>query len=38
MSLGGGASTTLQNAVSYACKNGTGALLVAAAGNDGDAR
>jgi subtilisin family serine protease len=37
MSLGGGDSTTLHNAVQYAYKNGTGALLVAAAGNDGDA-
>ena len=37
MSLGGGDSTTLHNAVTYAYKNGTGALLVAAAGNDGDA-
>ncbi|MDX6581593.1 MAG: thermitase [Solirubrobacterales bacterium] len=39
MSLGGGASTTLQNAVNYAWKGGAanGAVLVAAAGNDGDA-
>ncbi|HEY8001047.1 MAG TPA: S8 family serine peptidase [Solirubrobacterales bacterium] len=39
MSLGGGASTTLKNAVDYAWKNGAanGAVLVAAAGNDGDA-
>jgi thermitase len=37
MSLGGGDSTTLHNAVQYAYKNGNGALLVAAAGNDGDA-
>ena len=38
MSLGGGASTTLKNAVDYAWKNGgaSGAVLVAAAGNDGD--
>ena len=36
MSLGGGASTTLQNAVTSAYQNGNGALLVAAAGNDGD--
>jgi thermitase len=36
MSLGGGASTTLQNAVNYAWQNGNGALIVAAAGNDGD--
>ncbi len=39
MSLGGGSSTTLQNAVNYAWKGGAanGAVLVAAAGNDGDA-
>jgi thermitase len=37
MSLGGGASTTLQNAVRAAYNNGNGALLVAAAGNDGNA-
>jgi thermitase len=38
MSLGGGASTTLQQAVQYAWANGGtgGTLLVAAAGNDGD--
>jgi thermitase len=38
MSLGGGASTTLKNAVDYAWKGGaaSGAVLVAAAGNDGD--
>jgi thermitase len=38
MSLGGGASTTLQNAVDYAWKNGAanGSVLIAAAGNDGD--
>jgi thermitase len=38
MSLGGGASTTLQQAVQYAWANGGtgGSLLVAAAGNDGD--
>jgi thermitase len=36
MSLGGGASSTLQSAVQYAWQNGNGALLVAAAGNDGD--
>jgi thermitase len=36
MSLGGGASTTLQNAVTSAWNNGNGALIVAAAGNDGD--
>jgi len=35
MSLGGGASTTLQNAVTAAGNRGT--LLIAAAGNDGDA-
>src|SRR4051794_29807018 len=37
MSLGGGDSTTLHQAVQYAWKNGNGALIVAAAGNDGDA-
>jgi thermitase len=39
MSLGGGASTTLQNAVATAWENGgpNGSVLVAAAGNDGDA-
>ena len=39
MSLGGGASTTLKNAVATAWENGaaTGSVLVAAAGNDGDA-
>jgi thermitase len=39
MSLGGGASTTLQQAVNYAWKSGgaAGSVLVAAAGNDGDA-
>jgi thermitase len=36
MSLGGGDSTTLRSAVQYAWKNGSGALLVAAAGNDGN--
>src|SRR3954453_12700376 len=38
MSLGGGASTTLQQAVQYAWANGgaTGSVVVAAAGNDGD--
>jgi thermitase len=38
MSLGGGASTTLQNAVAAAWENGsaTGSVLVAAAGNDGN--
>ena len=38
MSLGGGASTTLQNVVAAAWENGgaTGSVLVAAAGNDGD--
>src|SRR5258705_6623854 len=36
MSLGGGASSTLKNAVNYAWQNGNGALVVAAAGNDGD--
>lgn len=40
MSLGGGASTTLRTAVRAAWKGGRrgGALLVAAAGNDGDTR
>ena len=39
MSLGGGASTTLKSAVDYAWANGgaNGTVLVAAAGNDGDA-
>jgi thermitase len=37
MSLGGGASTTLRNAVTAAWNNGNGALVVAAAGNEGDA-
>ena len=37
MSLGGGASTTLQTAVRNAWKDGTGSLIIAAAGNDGDA-
>jgi thermitase len=36
MSLGGGNSTTLSNAVNYAWANGAGAILVAAAGNDGN--
>lgn len=38
MSLGGGASTTLKNAVANAWKNGAanGSVLVAAAGNDGN--
>ena len=36
MSLGGGASTTLQTAVTNAYKNGAGTLIIAAAGNDGD--
>jgi thermitase len=38
MSLGGGASTTLQQAVQGAWENGgaTGSVIVAAAGNDGD--
>jgi thermitase len=38
MSLGGGDSTTLENAVDYAWKGGgaDGSVLVAAAGNDGD--
>ena len=39
MSLGGGSSTTLQQAVDYAWSGGAagGSVLVAAAGNDGDA-
>jgi thermitase len=39
MSLGGGASSTLQQSVNYAWQNGaaSGSVLVAAAGNDGDA-
>jgi thermitase len=39
MSLGGGNSTTLRNAVDYAWRNGgaNGSVLIAAAGNDGDA-
>ncbi|HEU0023555.1 MAG TPA: S8 family serine peptidase [Thermoleophilaceae bacterium] len=37
MSLGGGASTTLQQAVQGAYAGGNGALIVAAAGNDGNA-
>jgi thermitase len=36
MSLGGGASTTLQQAVQAAWNNGNGAVVVAAAGNDGN--
>lgn len=35
MSLGGGSSTTMQQAVQRAWDNGNGALVVAAAGNDG---
>ena len=38
MSLGGGSSTALRQAVQFAWANGNGALLVAAAGNDGNAR
>ena len=39
MSLGGGATTTLKSAVDYAWKGGAanGSVLIAAAGNDGDA-
>jgi thermitase len=37
MSLGGGDSATLKAAVQSAYNNGNGVLLVAAAGNDGDA-
>jgi thermitase len=36
MSLGGGSSTTLQQAVEAAWNNGNGAVIVAAAGNEGD--
>jgi thermitase len=36
MSLGGAASTTLQQAVQAAWNNGNGAVVVAAAGNDGN--
>jgi thermitase len=36
MSLGGGSSTTLQTAVRNAWNNGNGAIVIAAAGNDGD--
>jgi thermitase len=36
MSLVGGASTTMQQAVANAWNNGNGAVIVAAAGNDGD--
>lgn len=38
MSLGGGASTTLKNAIDYAWEGGGsgGSVLIAAAGNDGD--
>lgn len=36
MSLGGGASATLQAAVQGAWNNGNGAVIVAAAGNDGN--
>jgi thermitase len=36
MSLGGGDSTTMHTAVTNAYNNGNGALIVAAAGNDGD--
>jgi thermitase len=38
MSLTGGASTTIQNAVANAWDNGNGAVIVAAAGNEGDDR
>jgi thermitase len=37
MSLGGGDNATLKSAVQTAYNNGNGVLLVAAAGNDGDA-
>src|SRR3954464_5524378 len=36
MSLGGGDSTTLHSAVQRAWNNGNGAIVIAAAGNDGD--
>ena len=36
MSLGGGSSSTLQSAVSYAWQSGNGAIIIAAAGNDGN--
>jgi thermitase len=36
MSLGGGSSTTLQSAVQGAWNGGNGAIVIAAAGNDGD--
>ncbi|WP_372790277.1 S8 family serine peptidase [Paraconexibacter sp.] len=36
MSLGGGESTTLRQAVQQAWNGGNGSLLIAAAGNDGD--
>jgi thermitase len=38
MSLTGGATTTIQNAVANAWDNGHGAVIVAAAGNEGDDR
>ena len=38
MSLGGGASTTIENACSTAWNNGNGVLLIAAAGNSGDGK
>jgi thermitase len=37
MSLGGGSSTTMQSAVQQAYNNGNGTLIIAAAGNDGNA-
>lgn len=37
MSLGGGSSTTMQSAVQRAWRGGAGALVIAAAGNDGNA-
>ena len=37
MSLGGGSATTMQQAVQNAWQGGNGALIVAAAGNDGNA-
>lgn len=38
MSLGGGSSTALQQAVQYAWSGGNGAIVIAAAGNDGNAK
>ncbi len=38
MSLGGGSSTALQQAVQFAWDGGNGAVVIAAAGNDGNAK